>query len=149
MLQGFRTRLVYPEIVKDLCGSKEIGPLWFQYPGKVAQMFTCHRGRTHKSKSKNAIYCCYCSCGKQYVGESTRNLKVHLSEHLQPSSNSSFSMHLRKTRHSPVFKNTANFGIRSEYPKKEVAGEYMHRQQRSQSLQHRLLLRNSGNLASL
>ncbi len=65
---------------------------WFKYPGKVAEMFTAHRNRTHKSKIKNSVYCCYCKCGKQYVGESMRNLKVRLSEHQHPSSNSSLSI---------------------------------------------------------
>ncbi len=37
-------------------------PVWFTYPGNVTDMFTQHRGRTHKSKSRNSVYCCYCKC---------------------------------------------------------------------------------------
>ncbi len=50
--------------------------VWFTYPGNVTEKFTQHRGRTHKSKSQNSVYCCYCTCGTQYVGESMRNLKI-------------------------------------------------------------------------
>ncbi len=36
-----------------------------------------------------------------------RNLKVRLSEHLHPSSNSSLSIHLHENKHAPIFKDTA------------------------------------------
>ncbi len=51
---------------------------WYTYPGKPMDLFTKHRGRQHSSKSQNSIY-----CGTQYIGESNRNLKVHLNEHLK------------------------------------------------------------------
>ncbi len=80
---------------------------WFTFPGKVPDMFTEHRGRTHKSKSRYSVYCCQCSCGIQYVGESNRNLKVRVAEHLHASSGSAFSSHLRANLdHSPSAQNT-------------------------------------------
>ncbi len=82
--------------------------MWYTYPGRVSDQFTAFRGRTHPSKSIDIVYCVDCSCGLQYVGESSRNLKVRLSEHLHPSSNSAFSNHIfddsRKKRsdHKPL-----------------------------------------------
>ncbi len=67
---------------------------WFTFPGKLLELSTEYRGRQHASKSQNVVYCCTCRCGHQYVGETGRNLKVRLSEHLHPSSNSAFSEHL-------------------------------------------------------
>ncbi len=57
-------------------------------------MFTAHRGRPPISKTQDCVYCAVCSCGLQYVGETNRNLKLRLSEDLQPSSNSALSNHL-------------------------------------------------------
>ncbi len=80
--------------------------VWFTYPGNVSDMFTCHRGRSHKSKSRNSVYCAYCTCGTQYIGESKRNLKIRLNEHTHISSNSAFSQHLQCEQHRPVLKDT-------------------------------------------
>ncbi len=71
---------------------------WYTYPGRPMDLFTKHRGRQHSSKSQNSIYCAMCSCGTQYIGESNRNLKVRLNEHLNKSSVTAFSMHLNPSR---------------------------------------------------
>ncbi len=48
-----------------------------------------------------------CSCGCKYIGESKRNLKVRLSEHLYQSSTTSFSVHLKpKKRQQQLNKQT-------------------------------------------
>ncbi len=67
---------------------------WYTYPGRALDKFTQHRGRTHISKSRFAVYSIKCSCGMEYIGESERNLKIRLSEHLRNSSTSAFSYHL-------------------------------------------------------
>ncbi len=67
---------------------------WHTYPGKIGDLFTAHRGRAPLSKTQDCVYCMVCSCGLQYIGETNRNLKVRLSEHLLPSSNSTLSNHL-------------------------------------------------------
>ncbi len=79
---------------------------WYQYPGRLSDMFNVHRGRNHPSKTKDAVYCTTCVCGVQYVGQTGRNLKVRLSEHLTNSSNSSLSAHLLNTGHKPTLKDT-------------------------------------------
>ncbi len=71
---------------------------WFSFPGKISQLFTKHRGRSHLSKSQNVIYSTQCSCGLEYIGESRRNLKIRVNEHLQNSSNSAQSIHLKENR---------------------------------------------------
>ncbi len=67
---------------------------WFTYPGRLADKFTKYRGRLHWSKTKDSVYSIPCSCGVQYVGESSRNLKVRIAEHLQYSSKSALTSHL-------------------------------------------------------
>ncbi len=71
---------------------------WFTYPGKLPDLFTVYRGRGHPSKSMGSVYCCACTCGLEYIGESERNLKVRLSEHLHATSNSAISHHLRANK---------------------------------------------------
>ncbi len=80
----------------------------FAYPGRLNDIFTAFRGRTHSSKTRDSVYCLNCSCGIQYVGESRRNLKVGLAEHVRNSSKSTFTSHLlnNPTEHIPVFKDT-------------------------------------------
>ncbi len=68
---------------------------WYTYPGRSMDRFTEHRGRIPFSKTRFSIYGCQCSCGVKYVGESYCNLKVRVSEHLQPSSGSAYSDHLQ------------------------------------------------------
>ncbi len=95
--------------------------VWLTYPGNVTDMFTHNRGRSHCSKSRNVIYCCFCDCGVQYVGESMRNLKVRLNEHLHISSSSSFSQHLRaNTDHTPIFKDTMILASESNMLKRKM-----------------------------
>ncbi len=79
---------------------------WFTFPGKISQLFTRHRGREHPSKTQNAIYCAQCTCGIQYIGESSRNLKVRLNEHHFGSSISSLSIHMHDTGHKPTMHDT-------------------------------------------
>ncbi len=80
---------------------------WYSYPGHLSDLFTQYHGRVHLSKAQNSVYCLSCSCGVQYVGESSRNLKVRIAEHLRHSSNSSLTAHLHNNdNHKPVFKNT-------------------------------------------
>ncbi len=79
---------------------------WFTYPGSAMDQFTVYRGRLPVSKVQHSIYRCMCSCGTTYVGESLRNLKVRVSEHLHASSKSSFSDHLQNYRHRPALKDT-------------------------------------------
>ncbi len=67
---------------------------WFTYPGRLSDWFTAYRGRQHLLKAQHTVYCVACSCGLQYVGESKRNLKVHLSEHQQGTLSSALSIHL-------------------------------------------------------
>ncbi len=79
---------------------------WFTYPGKVFDLFSQHRGRPHSSKTRNSVYQCYCNCGTGYIGESSRNLKVRVAEHLHTSSASALTVHLRKDGHKLVPKDT-------------------------------------------
>ncbi len=69
---------------------------WYSYPGRPLDRFTEHRGHTLISKSRNMVYCCQCSCGIQYIGQSFRNLKVRVSEHLLRNSRSAVSVHIRQ-----------------------------------------------------
>ncbi len=94
---------------------------WHTYPGKIREMFSLHRGWTHTSKTKNSIYCTTCSCRVQYVGESNRNLKLRLSEHLNQSSQNSLSKHLRRNcSHSPCFWNTVVIARESGNLKRKI-----------------------------
>ncbi len=69
---------------------------WYTFLGKLSQQFTQHRGKQHHSKIQNCVYQAHCSCGVQYVGEWSRNLKTRLAEHRQKHSKSALSMHLRQ-----------------------------------------------------
>ncbi len=62
--------------------------MWFTYLGKVYDMFSQHRGKSHASKTRNSVYQRYCNCGIGYIRESTCNLKVRVAEHLHTSSSS-------------------------------------------------------------
>ncbi len=79
---------------------------WFTYPGRISDWFTVYRGRQHTSKAQHTVYCTICSCGLQYVGESKRNLKVRICEHLQNTSASAISTHIHSTDHSLLTKDT-------------------------------------------
>ncbi len=80
---------------------------WFQYPGHLTDLFTQYRGWVHSSKAHDTVYCLPCSCGTQYVGESGRNLKIRISEHLRNSSKSSLTAHLlNMDTHKPLLKHT-------------------------------------------
>ncbi len=70
--------------------------IWYTYPGRTADLFNAYRGKLHQSKSRFSVYKVDCSCGTSYVGESSRNLKVRISEHLKKSSNSAISKHLQR-----------------------------------------------------
>ncbi len=83
---------------------------WFTFPGKISQLFTRHRGREHPSKSQNSIYCAQCTYGIQYIGESSRNLKVQLNEHHFGSSISLTSIHMHNTGHKPTMHDTVILG---------------------------------------
>ncbi len=80
---------------------------WCTYPGRPMDLFTQHRGCQHQSKAQNSVYCTMCSCGCKYIGESKRNLKVRLNEHLHQSSTTSFSAHIKsKKRQQQLNKQT-------------------------------------------
>ncbi len=80
---------------------------WYTYPGRPMDLFTRHRGRQHQSKAQNTVYCTTCSCGCKYIGESNRNLKVRLKEHLHQSSTTAFSAHIKpKKRKQQQIKQT-------------------------------------------
>ncbi len=79
---------------------------WFTYPGGSMDRFTQYRGRLPKSKTRHAVYQCLCNCGAAYIGESARNLKVRVAEHLHSSSRSGFSDHLQNNQHRPAMKDT-------------------------------------------
>ncbi len=94
---------------------------WYTYPGNYMDPFTRHRGRAHLSKSRNCVYCTICSCGSQYVGETNRNLKVRLREHLHRSSISSFSEHLRQnTGQAAMLHNTIVLSTESSNLKRKL-----------------------------
>ncbi len=79
---------------------------WFAYPGSGLDQFTEYRGRLPLAKMRHSIYQCVCSCGEIYISESSRNLKVRVSGHLQCSSRSAFSDHLQNKQHRPSIKDT-------------------------------------------
>ncbi len=72
--------------------------------------FTIHQGWLPVAKTRHAVYRCFCSCGATYVGESERNLKLRISEHLTASSRSAFSDHLQNNGHRPSPKDTLVIG---------------------------------------
>ncbi len=72
---------------------------WFSYLGRTGDGFSCtYKEQTHTSKSRNVVYRAVCACGREYVGECERNLKVRVAEHKKPNSGSSLSTHLRISR---------------------------------------------------
>ncbi len=77
-------------ILKTIATDNDV-QTWYTYPGKLLDQFNQHRCRVHVSKRKYSVYCTQCICGLQYVGESNRNLKVCLAEHLYRSSRSAFT----------------------------------------------------------
>ncbi len=93
------------EKLKRISGKFDL-PCWLTYPGKISDRFTIYRGHLHLSKMQNSAYCTTCTCSLQYVGESNRNLKIRLAEHLSKSSNSALSHHLQSSRHKPEMKDT-------------------------------------------
>ncbi len=97
----------------------------YTYPGRTADMFNAYRGKLHQSKSRFSVYQTHCSCGTSYMGETSQNLKVRISEHLQKSSKSAISKHLQKrkrriptnrTRTFASFKRYSNNSLREKYP---------------------------------
>ncbi len=93
---------------------------WFAYPGKLTDMFTRFRGRVHSSKAQDTIYCVSCSCGIQYVGESGRNLKVRIAEHMRNSSKSALSYHLSNYQHKPILKHTQVLATEKNLHKRKI-----------------------------
>ncbi len=79
---------------------------WFAYPGRLTDMFSAYRGRLHYSKARDSVYSIVCSCGVEYIGESGRNLKVRVAEHMRNSSKSAISNHILNTDHRPSLKQT-------------------------------------------
>ncbi len=95
----------------------------FSYPGRLNDIFTGFRGRSHLSKQRDSVYCMNCSCGLQYIGESSRNLKVHLAEHIKNSSRSAFTCHLLNNdsaAHKPVFKDMMILAREANTTKRKV-----------------------------
>ncbi len=95
----------------------------FAYPGRLNDIFTSFRGRSHLSKHQDSVYCVNCSCGLQYIGESSRNLKVRLAEHIKNSSQSAFTYHLLNNdsaMHKPVFKDTMVLARETNTTKRKV-----------------------------
>ncbi len=69
---------------------------WFSFSGRLGDGFsTTYKDQLHLSKSWHAVYRAVCSCRREYIGKSDRNLKVRVSEHKKPNSSSSLSNHLR------------------------------------------------------
>ncbi len=105
-----RPTMILPFIPGTSDKLRRIGTLhglatWFSYPGRLSDLFTQYRGRLHYSKSRDSIYCLPCSCGVEYIGESGRNLKVRVAEHLRNSSKSALSLHLlNNDTHRPNLK---------------------------------------------
>ncbi len=93
---------------------------WFSYPGSAMAHFSEYRGRLPVSKTRYAIYQCFCDCGCTYIGESGRNLKVRVSEHLQASSRSAFSDHLQNLQHRPLIKDTVILSQEKNYLKRKI-----------------------------
>ncbi len=93
---------------------------WFSYPGRLFDLFTSHRGRIHLSKARDSVYCLSCSCGTQYVGESNRNLKVRIGEHLRNSSRSALTDHLLSNDHQPLLKQTQILARESNNFKRKI-----------------------------
>ncbi len=83
---------------------------WWKYPGRASDRFAAFKGQIHQSKAMNMVYCTECECGLKCIGESSRNLKVRLHEHLHGSSKSTLSAHFldhkNLTGHKPAFQNT-------------------------------------------
>ncbi len=82
-----------------------------------------HRGRTHPSKTRHCVYCSKCECGAQYVGETSRNLKVRLKEHMQLNklnSLSALTQHLKDTGHEAQMKDTVVLACEQNSLKRKV-----------------------------
>ncbi len=79
---------------------------WYTYPGRASDRFSHFKGQIHASKSCDVVYCTQCSCGLEYVGESGRNLKVRLNEHLKNSSRTGLTTHMLNERHKAAMHNT-------------------------------------------
>ncbi len=69
-------------------------------------------------KARFFVYCALCACGVQYVGETERNLKLRLSEHLRNSSTSSFSGHILQDNVHRVVLNSTQILAREKHPQK-------------------------------
>ncbi len=95
--------------------------VWFSYPGKIYDMFSEYRGRQHISKARHVVYQCQCNCGVRYVGESGRNVKVRIAEHLRPSSTTAISHHLKKNKgHNLVSKDTVILATEKNFLKRRM-----------------------------
>ncbi len=68
---------------------------WHSFSGKLSDAFIAYKDTVPLSKTRFTVYNTSCTCGVRYIGESDRNLKVCLAEHLTANSNSSLSAHLR------------------------------------------------------
>ncbi len=69
---------------------------WFSFRGRLGDGFSStYKDQVHFSKSRHAVYKAVCSCGREYIGESERNLKVRILEHESANSCTSLSNHLR------------------------------------------------------
>ncbi len=71
---------------------------WFSFSGKLGNGFSAtYKNQLHQSKLRNAVYRAVCTCGRGYIGETERNVKVRLLEHKSTTSTSSLSQHLAIT----------------------------------------------------
>ncbi len=105
---------------------------WFTYPGRSMDMFTRFRGRVHASKAQDVVYWTECTCGVAYIGETNRNLKVRLVEHLRRSSSSAFTAHIKpdnwnkstssiqSNQHQPALRNTVIMACESNNFKRKL-----------------------------
>ncbi len=95
---------------------------WFTFPGRSLDRFNHHRGSLHQSKVRHSVYCTRCICGKEYVGESIRNLKVRLAEHSRKSCASAFAMHIHQKDpgHAPNLKDTTILATEKNTTKRKI-----------------------------
>ncbi len=72
---------------------------WFTYGGNLSENFSgVYKDKYHISKAHYSVYSLACQCGTRYIGESGRNLKIHVNEHKQRSSKSALSLHIHEDR---------------------------------------------------
>ncbi len=79
---------------------------WFSYPGRLGDGFTAgYKDPVHQSKLQNSVYEAMCCCGRRYVGETSRNLKVRVTEHNSGNSWSALSLHLQSGQEHSLISN--------------------------------------------